>query len=135
MHKIKNNLKKLFNKIIQLHEDFKNSDLKTALKASIYKDIERWPYRYMEDVDDAIENSEMWFVDRKSWMDEAVTDMYLKAKENLAAGIDVTEYNPNMQHDFSEEVYSITGMKQQKLHKGLNIIKSGKNHFSKALIR
>ena len=68
-------------------------------------------------------------------MDEAVTDMYLKAKENLAAGIDVTEYNPNMQHDFSEEVYSITGMKQQKLHKGLNIIKSGKNHFSKALIR
>ena len=135
MHKIKNNLKKLFNKIIQLHEDFKNSDLKTALKASISKDIERWPYRYMEDVDEAIENSQMWFVNRKSWMDKAVTDMYLKAKENLAAGIDVTEYNPNMQHDFSEEVYSITGMKQQKLHKGLNIIKSGKNHFSKALIR
>jgi len=121
----------IFNKIIQLHQDFKNSDLKTALNASISKDIERWPYRYMEDVDEAIENSQMWFVNRKAWMDGAIA----KTDVTYSKQTGISENSIGQQSENTENIYSITGVRINKPNKGLNIIKYGKNRSAKVFIK
>ena len=121
----------IFNKIIQLHQDLKNSDLKTALNASISKDIERWPYRYMEDVDEAIENSQMWFVNRKAWMDGAIA----KTDVTYSKQTGISENSIGQQSENTENIYSITGVRINKPNKGLNIIKYGKNRSAKVFIK